>query len=119
MFAIGLMVLLVVSLVVSMLPPPAVPQSGAVSAEVFLSPDQAMQAASQLIADVAISPAAEQYFVNDVLAYKIIIGDVATSTEAFFVDARTGVYLQTTAATITLAPGRIDCQTGACLYTMP
>lgn len=118
-FAIGMMVLVVVSLVVSMLPPPAVPQSGAVSSEVFLSPEQATQAGYQIIADVVLTPAPEQYFVNDVLAYKLIIGDGATSTEAFYVDAQSGVYLQTTAATITLAPGRIACQDGVCRYTMP
>ena len=114
--AIGMMVLVVVSLVVSMLPPPAPVTQSTI---VFLSPVQATEAGYRIIADVEITPVAEQYFVNDVLAYKFIIGDVATSADFLYVDAQTGAYLQTLAATITEAPGRIVCEEGTCLYRLP
>ena len=114
--AIGMMVLVVVSLVVSMLPPPAPVTQSTI---VFLSPAQATDAGYRIIADVEITPVAEQYFVNDVLAYKFIIGDAATSSEFLYVDAQTGAYLQTIASTITLAPGRIVCESGTCLSRLP
>ena len=117
--AIGLMVLVVVSLVVSMLPPPVAPQPGAESVEVFLSPEQATAAGYRIIADVVLTPAAEQYFVNDVLAYKFTIGDVGASNDFLYIDALTGQYLQTATATITVAPGRIICQSGVCRYKRP